>query len=136
MKRISVSPPVAAIFMAVILFLLSGLLPNGFGSDQEVPQAKATNSLRLAVFLGVIAVLQTLVVIAASEGIDLRAGSVVTVPAILTYVLVTDANAKVFPASLISLAVGAVITSPYALAITLLKLSPFLIALGMSATVT
>ena len=33
MKRISISPPVAALLLAVVLFLLSGLLPNGYGSD-------------------------------------------------------------------------------------------------------
>ncbi len=33
MKKISISPPVAALILSVILFVLSGLLPNGFGSD-------------------------------------------------------------------------------------------------------
>jgi len=55
MKRISISPAVAALLLAVILFLLSGLLPNGFGSDMAVAKSQATNILRLAVFLGVIA---------------------------------------------------------------------------------
>jgi len=36
MKRISISPPIAALLLAVILFVLSGLLPNGFGSDLAV----------------------------------------------------------------------------------------------------
>lgn len=39
MRRISISPPVAALILAVILFLLSGLLPNGFGSDLDVARA-------------------------------------------------------------------------------------------------
>ena len=55
MKRITISPPVAALLLAVILFVLSGLLPNGFGSDLAVAKAQALNILRLAVFLGVIA---------------------------------------------------------------------------------
>ena len=78
MRRISISPPVAALLLAVVLFLLSGLLPNGFGSDMDVARAQATNILRLAVFLGVIAAGQTLVIISGSEGIDLSAGSIVT----------------------------------------------------------
>ena len=84
MRRISISPPVAALLLAVVLFLLSGLLPNGFGSDMDVARAQATNILRLAVFLGVIAAGQTLVIISGSEGIDLSAGSIVTLTAILT----------------------------------------------------
>ena len=86
MKRISISPPVAALLLAVVLFLLSGLLPNGYGSNVKVAISQATNILRLAVFLGVIAAGQTLVIISGFEGIDLSAGSVVTLTAILTYI--------------------------------------------------
>ena len=64
--------------LAIVLFLLSGLLPNGFGSNLDIAVAQATNILRLAVFLGVIAAGQTLVIISGSEGIDLSAGAVVT----------------------------------------------------------
>src|SRR5687768_18311206 len=109
MKRISVSPPVAALILAVILFLLSGLLPNGFGSDLEVAQAQATNILRLAVFLGVIAAGHTLVIMSGSEGIDLSARAVVTLTAILTYVIVNGANEMVLQALIVSLVVGALI---------------------------
>ena len=136
MKRISVSPPVAALILAVILFLLSGLLPNGFGSDLEVAQAQATNILRLAVFLGIIAAGQTLVIISGSEGIDLSAGSVVTLTAILTYVIVNGADAKVLPALLVSLAVGASIGLLNGAGITFLRISPFVMTLGMAGVVT
>ena len=136
MKRISISPPVAALILAVILFLLSGLLPNGFGSNLEVAQAQATNILRLAVFLGVIAAGQTLVIISGSEGIDLSAGSVVTLTAILTYVIVNGANEKVLPALLVSLVVGALIGLLNGAGITFLKISPFVMTLGMAGVVT
>src|SRR5688572_9531924 len=136
MKRISVSPPVAALILAVILFLLSGLLPNGFGSDLEVAQAQATNILRLAVFLGVIAAGQTLVIISGSEGIDLSAGSVVTLTAILTYIVVNGANERVLPALLLILVVGALIGFINGVGITFLKISPFVMTLGMASVVT
>ena len=71
MKRFRITPPVAALILAVVLFLLSGLLPNGFGSDVNIAIAQATNIVRLAVFLGIIAAGQTLVIISGSEGIDL-----------------------------------------------------------------
>ena len=35
-KRLTISPPLAAVLLAVVLFLLSGLLPNGFGSNPDV----------------------------------------------------------------------------------------------------
>ncbi len=106
MKKFRISPPVAAIILAVVLFLLSGLLPNGYGSDVDVAISQATNIVRLAVFLGVIAAGQTLVIISGYEGIDLSAGSVVTLTAILTYVIVSGENAMVIPALLVAIAVG------------------------------
>jgi ribose transport system permease protein len=135
-KRISISPPVAALILAIVLFLLSGLLPNGYGSDLEVAKAQATNILRLAVFLGVIAAGQTLVIISGSEGIDLSTGSVVTLTAILTYVIVNGADEKVLLALLVSLAVGALIGFLNGVGITYLKVSPFVMTLGMAGVVT
>ncbi len=136
MKRISISPPVAALLLAVILFLLSGLLPNGFGSDLQVARAQALNILRLAVFLGVIAAGQTLVIISGSEGIDLSAGSVVTLTAILTYVIANGADEKVVLALLVSLAAGALIGLLNGIGVTFLKISPFVMTLGMAGIVT
>ena len=136
MRRLSISPPVAALILAVVLFLLSGLLPNGFGSDLDVARAQATNIMRLAVFLGVIAAGQTLVIISGSEGIDLSAGSVVTLTAILTYILVNGADGRVLPALLLTLAVGALIGLINGVGITFLKISPFVMTLGMSGVVT
>lgn len=136
MRRISLSPPVAALILAVVLFLLSGLLPNGFGSDVDVARSQATNILRLAVFLGVIAAGQTLVIISGSEGIDLSAGSVVTLTAILTYIFVNGANVRVLPALLIALAVGALVGLINGVGITYLRISPFVMTLGMAGVVT
>ena len=136
MRRISISPPVAALILAVILFLLSGLLPNGLGSDLDVALAQALNILRLSVFLGVIAGGQTLVIISGSEGIDLSAGSVVTLTAILTYIVVNGANEKVLLALLMVLAVGALIGLINGVGITFLKISPFVMTLGMAGVVT
>src|SRR5262245_35896145 len=136
MKRISISPPVAALLLAIILFILSGLLPNGFGSDLDVARAQATNIVRLAVFLGVIAAGQTLVIISGSEGIDLSAGSVVTLTAILTYVIVNGADEKVLLGFLVALVVGVLIGFLNGVGITFLKISPFVMTLGMSGVVT
>ena len=136
MKRFTISPPLAALVLAIVLFLLSGLLPNSYGSDVNIAISQATNIVRLAVFLGVIAAGQTLVVISGFEGIDLSAGSVVTLTAIVTYVYVNGADEKVFVALLLSLVVGALIGFLNGIGITFLKISPFVMTLGMSGVVT
>ncbi len=136
MKKFRISPPVAAIILAVVLFLLSGLLPNGYGSNVDVAVAQATNIVRLAVFLGVIAAGQTLVIISGYEGIDLSAGSVVTLSAILTYVIVSGEKAMVLPALLVAIVVGALVGFINGLGITFLRISPLVMTLGMSGVVT
>ena len=135
MRRIRLSPPVAALLLAAILFLLSGLLPNGFGSDTSIAMAQARNIVRLAVFLGVIAAGQTLVIVSGSEGIDLSAGSVVTLSAILSYVIVKGNDDKVLLAILVSLLVGALIGFLNGVGVTFLKISPFVMTLGMAGVV-
>ncbi len=136
MRRFSISPPLAALILAVILFLLSGLLPNGFGDNLDVARAQALNILRLAVFLGVIAAGQTLVIISGYEGIDLSAGSVVTLTAILTYIFVNGEDSRVVPALLMVLLVGALVGFLNGVGITFLKISPFVMTLGMAGVVS
>ncbi len=136
MKRISISPPVAAVLLAIILFALSGLLPNGFGSNVDVARAQAVNIIRLSVFLGVIAAGQTLVIISGSEGIDLSAGAVVTLSAIVTYVMVNGNDARVLPALVAAILVGAVIGLLNGVGVSFLKISPLVMTLGMAGVVT
>ncbi|HYP18838.1 MAG TPA: ABC transporter permease, partial [Chloroflexia bacterium] len=136
MRRIAIPPPLAAVLLAVVLFLLSGLLPNGFGSNPDIAVSQATNIIRLAVFLGVVAAGQTLVIISGSEGIDLSAGAVVTLSAIVTYSIANGNNGAVFPALAASLVVGAVIGLVNGLGVTYLRIAPLVMTLSMAGVVT
>ena len=101
----------------------------------SIAMAQARNIVRLAVFLGVIAAGQTLVIVSGSEGIDLSAGSVVTLSAILSYVIVKGNDDKVLLAILVSLLVGALIGFLNGVGVTFLKISPFVMTLGMAGVV-
>ncbi len=136
MKRLAISPPVAAVLLAIILFALSGLLPNGFGSNMDVAKAQAVNIIRLSVFLGVIAAGQTLVIISGSEGIDLSAGAVVTLSAIVTYVMVNGNDGRMLPALIAAILVGALIGLLNGVGVSFLKISPLVMTLGMAGVVT
>ena len=136
MRRISISPPAAALLLALILFLLSGLLPNGYGSNLDVAMAQAINILRLSVFLGIIAAGQTLVIISGGEGIDLSVGAVVTLTAIVTYVMVNGRNEMVLPALLAALAIGAAIGLINGIGVSFLRISPLVMTLGMAGVIT
>ncbi|MGA9399008.1 MAG: ABC transporter permease [Anaerolineaceae bacterium] len=136
MKRLTISPPIAAILLAIVLFVLSGLLPNGFGSDMSIAKAQAINIIRLSVFLGVIAAGQTLVIISGSEGIDLSAGAVVTLSAITTYVIVNGQDGRILFAFAVALLVGALIGLINGIGVSFLKVSPLVMTLGMAGVVT
>ena len=136
MKKLTISPPIAAVLLAVVLFIFSGFLPNSFGTDMSAAAGQAVNIIRLASFLGIIAAGQTLIIISGSEGIDLSAGAIVTLSAILTWTIVQGKNERVLPALLAVLVVGAFIGFLNGAGIIYLKISPFVMTLGMSGVIT
>ncbi|MBZ0283240.1 MAG: ABC transporter permease [Anaerolineae bacterium] len=125
------SPPVVALVLAIILFLVGGFLAPGFTNT-----AQAVNIVRLAAFLGIIAAGQTLVIISGGEGIDLSAGALVTLGAILTYRITDGSDAMILPALAIVLLAGAGIGLLNGIGIAVLGMPPLVITLGMSGVVT
>ncbi len=126
--RVTIAPPLIALGLAALLFLI-GVLRFNFGYDLGV------NVLRLAAFLGIIAAGQTLVIIGGGEGIDLSVGAVVTLGAILVYGIVAGRDALVLPALLAALAAGAAIGAVNGLGVTLLRIPPLVMTLGMTGVV-
>jgi ribose transport system permease protein len=123
-------PELIALLLAVLLFIVGGLVHPGFASYDL-----AINILRLAAFLGIVAAGQTLVIIGGGEGIDLSVGSVVTLGAILVYHLSAGRDALAIPALLIALGAGALIGAINGLGITLVRIPPLVMTLGMSGVV-
>ena len=136
MRRIVIPPPLAAILLAIVLFLLSGLLPNGFGSNPDIAIPQITNIIRLAVFLGIVAAGQTLVIVSGAEGIDLSAGAVVTLSAIVTYSIANGQDANVIFALPAALLAGGVVGFINGLGVTYLRIAPLVMTLGMAGVVT
>jgi ribose transport system permease protein len=133
-KKFTISPQVTALLLALLLFLASGFLPNGFNSvDTAINQA--FNILRLSSFLALIAAGQTLVIISGGEGIDLSAGAIVTIAVLITYKLVNGDNSLVLPVLLFVIACGAAIGLINGLGVAYLKIPPFVMTLGMAGVV-
>ena len=133
-KKRQISPPLAALVVAFVLFLLSGLLPNGFNTWSTAVN-QGLNIIRLASFIAIIGAGQTLVIISGSEGIDLSAGSVVTVGALMTYMFINGSNSLILPVLLLVLVMGAMVGLINGLGIMYLKISPFVMTLGMAGVV-
>lgn len=133
-KTFRISPPVIAMLIAVILFLLSGFLPAGYSTLQGAIR-QGLNILRLASFIAIIGAGQTLVIISGGEGIDLSAAPVVTVGALITYMIINGQNSMILPVFLLVVIIGAVIGLINGLGITYLKISPFVMTLVMSGVI-
>jgi ribose transport system permease protein len=133
-KPIRISPPLIAMLIAVLLFLLSGFLPAGYSTLQGAIR-QGLNILRLASFIAIIGAGQTLVIISGGEGIDLSAAPIVTVGALVTYMIINGQNSMILPVLLLVIAIGAVIGLLNGLGVTYLKISPFVMTLVMSGVV-
>lgn len=129
--RLARIPPTAvALLLSVALFLVGGLIQPDF-----LNPAQALNIVRLAAFLGIIAAGQTLVIISGGEGIDLSVGAVVTMGAILTFMVGDGRSEMLLPALLVALAAGAVVGAINGLGVVFLKIPPLVMTLGMTGVV-
>lgn len=124
------SPPLIALLLAVLLFFAGGLVNPAFVNINQ-----ATNIVRLAAFLGIIAAGQTLVIISGREGIDLSVGAIVTLGAILVFRLSNGQNEQLLLAVPVALAAGALIGALNGIGVTLLGIPPLVMTLGMAGVV-
>ncbi|QCR19250.1 ABC transporter permease [Agrococcus sp. SGAir0287] len=128
--RILRDPVVVAALIAVLLVVVGGLLRPGFASPGQV-----VDMLRVASFLGIIAIGQTIVVLSGGEGIDLSVGTVATLGAILASRTMAGSDALLVPGVLLALGVAALIGLANGLGIVLLRIPPFVMTLGMLGVV-
>lgn len=128
--RQSLTPPIVALILAILLFFAGGLINPAFVNIEQ-----ATNIVRLAAFLGIIAAGQTLVIISGGEGIDLSVGAVVTLGAILTFRITGGDNALILAGLGASLGAGLIVGTINGLGVALLKIPPLVMTLAMSGVV-
>src|SRR5829696_4691170 len=130
MRRLGLNPIVIALILAVILFVVGGVVQPGFASFGQ-----AMNILRLAAFLGIVAAGQTLVIISGGEGIDLSVGAMITLGAILVFRIGDGQNEQALIALAIALGVGLLLGAVNGFGITLLGIPPLVMTLGMAGVV-
>ena len=111
--------------VVAILWIVASLLIMGFGA-----YAHLRYIVELATVIGLVAVGQTVAVIAG--GIDLSVSAVITVTAIVLPLLTFEADASGLGAIALSLAVAAVIGAVNGLAIGYLGLPPLIMTLAMA----
>ncbi|MBE1206527.1 ABC transporter permease [Aminobacter carboxidus] len=119
-------PLLVALILIAALLLLGEALSPGFASGQQILRL-----LIVAALLGIVAAGQNLVILGGREGIDLSVGGVVSLSAIIGGNLMNGADAGILPAILGCIAAGAVIGLFNGLGVTLLRIPPLVMTLGM-----
>lgn len=125
------NPVLIAAVITVVLIAVGQIVSPGFGSYGQV-----ISMLRVASFLGFIAIGQTIVILSGGDGIDLSVGKVATFGAIIASKLMEGSNDNLVLGILIPLLVGALIGLVNGLGILYLRIPPFVMTLGMMGVVS
>lgn len=120
------NPVVIAAALAVVLVGIGQLVSPGFASPGQI-----ISLLRVASFLGVIAIGQTIVILSGGEGIDLSVGKMATFAAVISSRFMQGEDSRMLPGILLALAVCAVLGLINGLGIRYLRIPPFVMTLGM-----
>ncbi|MER3479313.1 MAG: ABC transporter permease [Meiothermus sp.] len=124
------TPAVIALGLSILLLILGEVIRPGFADYNQI-----TNILRIAAFLGIVAIGQTLVILAGGEGIDLSVGAVVTLGAILIFRVTGGSDALLLPALAVALGAGFLIGLVNGIGIAWVKIPPLVMTLGMMGVV-
>jgi ribose transport system permease protein len=119
-------PLVVALILIVALLALGEALSPGFASAEQILRL-----LVVASVMGIVAAGQNLVIIGGREGIDLSVGGIVSLAAILAGNVMNGADGGILPAVLVAVSVGALFGLFNGLGITLLRIPPLVMTLGM-----
>lgn len=119
-------PLVVALILIVALLILGEMLSPGFASAQQILRL-----LIVAALLGIVAAGQNLVILGGREGIDLSVGGVISLSAIIAGNVMNGADSAIVPAVLACMAAGALIGLINGMGVTLLRIPPLVMTLGM-----
>ncbi len=119
-------PLVVALVLVAVLLALGEALSPGFASGQQIMRL-----LIVAALLGIVAAGQNLVILGGREGIDLSVGGVVSLSAIVAGNLMAGDDAGIPLAIAGCLATGALFGLFNGLGVTLLRIPPLVMTLGM-----
>ncbi len=119
-------PLVVALVLIVLLLAVGEMLSPGFASPTQIMRLLIVASL-----LGIVAAGQNLVILGGREGIDLSVGGVVSLSAIIAGNLMSGSDSGIAVAILACVATGAFFGLLNGLGVTLLRIPPLVMTLGM-----
>ncbi|MEC7297224.1 MAG: ABC transporter permease [Pseudomonadota bacterium] len=112
--------------LVVALMIAGELVSPGFASPEQILRLSI-----VAALLGIVAAGQNLVILGGREGIDLSVGGVISLSALVAGNVMNGLDAGLLPAILACVAVGAIFGLLNGLGVTLLRIPPLVMTLGM-----
>jgi ribose transport system permease protein len=112
--------------LVVALMIAGELVSPGFASPEQILRLSI-----VAALLGIVAAGQNLVILGGREGIDLSVGGVISLSALVAGNVMNGLDAGLLPAILACVAVGATFGLLNGLGVTLLRIPPLVMTLGM-----
>ncbi|WP_372526837.1 ABC transporter permease [Piscinibacter sp.] len=123
--------PLAIAGLAIVALLVAGeLLSPGFASQRQI-----ITLLKVAALLGIVAAGQNLVILGGREGIDLSVGGIISFSAFLAGNLMQQQDAHLVQGVTLVLAAAFAIGFVTGLGVTLLRIPPLVMTLGMLGVV-
>ena len=123
--------PLAIAGLAIVALLVAGeLLSPGFASLRQI-----ITLLKVAALLGIVAAGQNLVILGGREGIDLSVGGIISFTAFLAGNLMQQQDAHLLQGVVLVLAAAFAIGLVTGLGVTLLRIPPLVMTLGMLGVV-
>lgn len=129
-KRALANPLVIAGLIIIALLALGEALSPGFASPEQI-----IRQLTIAAILGTVAAGQNMVILGGREGIDLSVGAMVSMGAVVAGNVMQGDNAMIIPAIIAATAVTSGIGLMNGLGVTLFRIPPLVMTLGMLGVV-
>lgn len=133
MKHIksALAEPLVLASIAILVLLVGGeLLSPGFARGGQIARL-----LTVSAILGIVAAGQALVVIGGREGIDLSVGAFISLGALLAGNVMSGSDGAILPAILVAGGVTFALGLVNGLGVTLLRIPPLVMTLGMMGVV-
>ncbi|MCB8877087.1 ABC transporter permease [Acidisoma silvae] len=122
--------PLALVGVAILLLLVGQALLPGFLSLGQIG-----NQLKIAAFLGLFGLCQTIVIAAGGQGLDLSVGASATLGGILGAALMQGSNGLTAPALLAAVAAGGLVGVINGIGIALMRIPPLVATLAIASVV-
>lgn len=129
--RIGRTPAIATLIGCALMLVVGELVAPGFASVRQI-----VAQLNVAAILAFVAAGQGFVILAGREGIDLSVGSTMSLGALLAGNMMMGQDSGILPALAVALAAGAMIGVLNGFGVTILRIPPLVMTLGMAGVIT